>query len=96
LLLMQRCRTFFCASLLMQRCRTFCASLLHAALSYSLRFVASCSVVVLSSALRCFMQRCRALYYLRFVPSCSVVILPAALRSFIQRCRIIFLEFCLD
>jgi hypothetical protein len=45
----------------MQRCRTFfCASLLHAALSYFLRFAASCSVVVLS-ALRCFMQRCRTL-----------------------------------
>ena len=80
----------------MQRCRTFfCASLLHAALSYSLRFAASCSVVVLS-ALRCFMQRCRtlcaslpmqrcrtlcasllhaALYSLRFAASCSVVVL---------------------
>ena len=56
----------------MQRCRTLCASLPHAALSYSLRFAVSCSVVVLSalrcpcsvvvlSALRCFMQRCRTL-----------------------------------
>ena len=87
----------------MQRCRTFfCASLLHAALSYFLRFAASCSVVVLS-ALRCFMQRCRTLcasllhavlsYSLRFAAhaALSFFLLRFAVYAALSYC---LLRFC--
>jgi hypothetical protein len=80
---MQRCRTFFCALLLHAVLSYSLRFAAHAALSYFLRFAASCSFVVLS-ALRCFMQCCRTLCALLLMQRCRTFFCASL---FMQRCR---------